>query len=151
MHQLQFEKAKYERAYLNQWTDSGVDALIMPVTPWVGYPPNTWVKSHQYVGYTSVWNFVNYAALTMPVTTVSREHDQIDESWRRHVPRNASDEFNHKQCKSWLLGDSRQFLMIHTDNLDSVEGLPVGVQVVGGKFGEEKCIAVAKVIESLLK
>lgn len=41
--------------------------------------------------------------------------------------------------------------MIHADNLDSVEGLPVGVQVVGGKFGEEKCIAVAKVIESLLK
>lgn len=96
--QLQFDKAKYERAYLKRWTDSGVDALIMPVTPWVGYPPWTWVKSHQYVGYTSVWNFVNYAALAMPITTVSPAQDQIDDDWRRHVPRNASDEFNHKQC-----------------------------------------------------
>lgn len=71
----------------------------MPVTPWVGYPPWTWIKSHQYVGYTSVWNFVNYAALTMPVTTVSRAHDRADEDWRRHVPRNPSDAFNHEQCK----------------------------------------------------
>ncbi|KAJ5086509.1 hypothetical protein NUU61_007816 [Penicillium alfredii] len=134
LHKLQFDKAMYEREYLQRWTDSGVDALIMPVTPWVGYPPWTWVKSHQYVGYTSVWNFVNYAALTMPITTVNQTEDQGDEAWRDHVPRNASDEFNHKQY-----------------NVDSVEGLPVGVQVVGGKYGEEKCIAVAKVIESLLK
>lgn len=37
------------------------------------------------------------------------------------------------------------------DDVEAVEGLPVGVQVVGGKFGEEKSIAVAKVIEALLK
>ncbi|KAJ5151618.1 hypothetical protein N7492_009913 [Penicillium capsulatum] len=134
LHQLQFEKAKYEREYLKQWTDSGVDALIMPVTPWVGYPPWTWVKSHQYVGYTSVWNFVNYAALTLPVTTVNRAQDQADDAWRNHVPRNPSDAFNHQQY-----------------DVEAVEGLPVGVQVVGGKFGEEKSIAVAKIIESLLK
>jgi amidase len=29
--------------------------------------------------------------------------------------------------------------------------MPVGVQVVGGRFGEEKCIAVAKVIREALK
>jgi Asp-tRNA(Asn)/Glu-tRNA(Gln) amidotransferase A subunit family amidase len=29
--------------------------------------------------------------------------------------------------------------------------MPVGLQVVGGKFGEEKCIAVAKVIEEALQ
>jgi Asp-tRNA(Asn)/Glu-tRNA(Gln) amidotransferase A subunit family amidase len=28
--------------------------------------------------------------------------------------------------------------------------MPVGVQVVGGKFGEENCVAVAKVIDELL-
>jgi Asp-tRNA(Asn)/Glu-tRNA(Gln) amidotransferase A subunit family amidase len=32
------------------------------------------------------------------------------------------------------------------DDIDLVEGMPVGIQVVGGRFGEEKCIAVAKAI-----
>lgn len=152
--QLQFDKAKYEREYLKQWTESGVDALIMPVTPWVGYPPWTWIKSQQYVGYTSVWNFVNYAALAMPVATVSAAQDQVDEEWRRHVPRNPSDEFNHQQCKSlmhWFAGPRGHILILSIDDVEAVEGLPVGVQVVGGKFGEEKSIAVAKIIESLLK
>ena len=38
-----------------------------------------------------------------------------------------------------------------TDNFDLVEGLPVGVQIMAGKYGDEKCIAVAKVIEELLQ
>lgn len=36
------------------------------------------------------------------------------------------------------------------DDINLVKGMPVGIQVVGGKFGEEKCIAVAKVIEEAL-
>jgi amidase len=74
----------------------------MPVTPWVGYKPWTWVKSHQYVGYTSIWNFVNYAALTIPVTTADVQKDQPDQEWLAHTPRNPSDEFNWKQCKFGL-------------------------------------------------
>jgi amidase len=37
------------------------------------------------------------------------------------------------------------------DDADLVEGLPVGVQVICGKYEDEKCIAVAKVIKSLLR
>jgi len=29
--------------------------------------------------------------------------------------------------------------------------MPVGVQVVGGRFGEERCVAVAKAIEQAMK
>jgi amidase len=32
-----------------------------------------------------------------------------------------------------------------------VKGLPVGVQIVGGRFGEEKAVAIAKVVEEVLK
>lgn len=99
LHQLNADKFAYEIAYLNRWTDSGIDAMIMPVAPWIGYPPWTWVKSHQYVGYSSIWNTLNYAALSIPVTTVDPVKDQPDADWTDHVPRNASDEFNHKQCK----------------------------------------------------
>lgn len=76
----------------------------MPVTPWVGYKPWTWVRSHQYVGYTSIWNLLDYASLAMPVTVVDADKDRVDtdvnvEYWRKHVPRNESDEFNYRQCE----------------------------------------------------
>lgn len=134
LHQLLFEKRNLETEYLKQWTDSGIDALIMPVTPWAGYLPKTWVSGPQYVGYTSIWNLLNYAALAVPATTVSVEEDRPDDDWLGHVPRNDLDEFNYRQY-----------------DVDLVKGLPVGIQVVGGRFGEEKCVAVGKVIDSLLK
>jgi len=119
---------------LKRWQDSGIDALIMPVLPWVSFPPKTWVKSKQWVGYTAHWNFVDYAALTIPATTADPALDQPDENWKSHVPRNESDDFNHKQY-----------------DIELVKGMPVGLQVVGGRFGEEKAVAVAKVIQEVMK
>ncbi|KAJ6114627.1 hypothetical protein N7486_000405 [Penicillium sp. IBT 16267x] len=133
-HQLNAAKYKYETSYLERWISSGIDALIMPNTPWVGYKPWTWVKSNNYVGYTSIWNLVGYAALTVPVTTVSRDKDMPSQDWLDHVPRNPGDKFNKEQY-----------------DLNLVDGMPVGVQVVGGRFGEEKCVAVAKAIEQAMR
>ncbi|KAJ5336547.1 uncharacterized protein N7506_004569 [Penicillium brevicompactum] len=134
MEQLNADKYRFESAYLDQWLSSGIDALIMPSTPWVGYKPWTWVKSSAYVGYTSIWNFLGYAALAMPITTVSRDKDVPDQEWLNHIPRNDGDRFNQQQY-----------------DIDLVEGMPVGIQVVGGRFGEEKCIAVAKAINQAIQ
>ncbi|CAI7577600.1 unnamed protein product [Penicillium glandicola] len=133
-HQLNADKYNFESAYLDKWISSDIDALIMPNTPWVGYKPWTWVKSSAYVGYTSIWNFLGYAALAVPVTTVSKTKDVPDEEWLAHVPRNDGDRFNKQQY-----------------DINLVEGMPVGIQVVGGRFGEEKCVAVAKVIEQAMQ
>jgi amidase len=97
--QLNADKYLYESNYLDRWTTSGIDALIMPTTPWVGYKPWTWVKSSAYVGYTSIWNLLGYAALSVPITNVSREQDVPDQEWLDHVPRNAGDKFNKEQCE----------------------------------------------------
>lgn len=97
--QLNAAKYKYETSYLERWISSGIDALIMPNTPWVGYKPWTWVKSNNYVGYTSIWNLVGYAALTVPVTAVSRDKDMPSQDWLDHVPRNPGDKFNKEQCE----------------------------------------------------
>ncbi|OQD76933.1 hypothetical protein PENDEC_c003G02780 [Penicillium decumbens] len=133
-HQLNADKYMYETEYLDRWVSSGIDTLIMPNNPWVGYKPWTWVKSNAYVGYTSIWNLLGYAALTVPVTSVSREKDIPDKEWLDYVPRNASDKFNKEQY-----------------DVELVNGMPVGVQVVGGRFGEERCVAVAKAIEQAMK
>ncbi|KAH6892421.1 acetamidase [Thelonectria olida] len=133
-HELCGEKYAFEAAYLQRWRAAKLDALIMPVTPWVGYKPWTWVKSHQYVGYTSIWNLLDWAALTLPVTKVSGEKDQVLQGdWLEHKARNPADKFNK-----------------HQYDFDLVEGMPVGIQVVCGKYEDEKCIAVAKIIDSLM-
>lgn len=123
----------------------------MPNTPWVGYKPWTWVKSSAYVGYTSIWNLLGYAAMAVPVTTVSRERDVPDQAWWKHIPRNAGDKFNQEQCKLFPASLLQDGVDGFVDEIDLVDGMPVGVQVVGGRFGEEKCVAVAKAIEQAMR
>lgn len=93
------EKWLFQEHYLKQWKDSGIDALLMPVTPWVGYRPKTWVTSYQWLGYTALLNLLNYAAVTVPVAHADPALDQPDQEWLAYTPRNQSDEFNHGQCK----------------------------------------------------
>ncbi|KAJ5594150.1 Amidase [Penicillium hispanicum] len=151
-HQLNADKYLYETAYLDRWVSSGIDALIMPSTPWVGYKPWTWVKSSAYVGYTSIWNLLGYAALAVPAGTVSREKDVPSQEWLDHVPRNASDRFNKDQCEfRGVIFRFERGADLVADDIDLVDGMPVGVQVVGGRFGEEKCVAVAKAIEQAMR
>jgi amidase len=73
----------------------------MPVLPWVGYKPKTWVKSKQWLGYTAIWNLLDYAAVTVPVGRADRGIDSIDGSgeWKAHSIRNESDAFNYLQCE----------------------------------------------------
>lgn len=132
---------EFKRWYLAEWKESGIDALIMPVTPWVGMRPKQWVESQQYVGYTALWNLLDYSVLTMPVGSVDSIVDDPgrDEEWKeygREQTRGFSDEFNHALYKElWDKG--------------VVQGLPVNVQIVTGRFAEEKAICVGKVLDSL--
>jgi Asp-tRNA(Asn)/Glu-tRNA(Gln) amidotransferase A subunit family amidase len=45
-----------------------------------------------------------------------------------------------------LIGD-----LIAAEDIELVHGVPVGVQIVTPKWQEEKCIAVAKVVDEALK
>ncbi|KAF4213038.1 hypothetical protein CNMCM8980_000170 [Aspergillus fumigatiaffinis] len=131
--QLEEEKWLFQERYLKQWKDSGIDALLMPVTPWVGYRPKKWVTSYQWLGYTALLNLLNYAAVTVPVTSADPALDQPDQDWLAHTPRNQSDEFNHGQY-----------------DIDLVKNMPICIQIVGGRFGEEKAVAVAKLLDELI-
>jgi len=97
-HQLADVRIKDQKDYLRRWCDADVDALITPVQTFTGFRPRTWVRSKQWVGYTAVWNWLGYASLAMPVTTVTAENAAADEEWATHVPRNDSDQFNWENC-----------------------------------------------------
>ncbi|KAB2579761.1 putative amidase [Lasiodiplodia theobromae] len=130
--QLSAEKLKYEKAFLAQWNAEGIDAIVLPVLPWVNYRPKTWVKSNPWLGFTALWNLLNYTALVIPGSRADAALDQPGDEWKNHVPRNESDKFNHEQY-----------------DIDLVNGMPVGLQLVTGRFGEERAVSIAKVIASL--
>jgi amidase len=106
----------------------------MPILPWAGLGPKTWVKSQQYCGYTALWNLFNYPVLAIPALNASEELDQPNEAWISHQGRSLLDQFNHDQY-----------------DIDLVGGMPVGLLIIAGRFGEEKTAEVAKIIESLPK
>ena len=78
-----------------------------------------------------MWNFLDYSALALPVTSVSQNTDRIDQSYQ---PRNSIDE-----CV-WGLYDPER-----------MHGHPIGLQIVGRRLEEEKVLAAASVIEGLLR
>lgn len=127
---------EFQREYMRLWHDAKIDALVMPVTQWVGLKPKMWVKADMYVGYTSIWNMMNWAALAVPAITVDRELDAVTEEWRGHQARSFSDAFNHDRYEE-LLGEGE------------LDGMPVGVQIVTGRLEEEKALGIAKMLAGL--
>lgn len=126
------EVFEYQAEYLARWEANDLDALIMPTTQWVGLRPRAWVQSDMYIGYSAIFNVLNWTALTIPTTVVSKDKDQPSQEWVNHKARSFSDSFNHEYY-----------------DVDLFDGMPVGVQIVTGRFGEEKAIGLAKVLRSL--
>ncbi|KAH8646583.1 acetamidase [Tricladium varicosporioides] len=131
--QLNKQKFAAQTAYLEKWNNikskSGkmVDILLMPVMPHVAVPHRT----TRWVGYTKVWNVLDYTAMSFPAGVVSSSKDPVEETYK---PRSDLDAFNTS-----LYDPS------------SMDGYSVGLQIVGRRFEEEKVLGAAKVIEGVLK
>ncbi|CAG7946002.1 unnamed protein product [Penicillium salamii] len=129
--QLNKRKIAAQKRYLDQWngvrskSGQAVDVLLSPTLPHTTVPH----RKMKWVGYTKIWNLLDYPAVTFPVDRV-RADDVLPE----YVPRNTLDEWN------WNLYDAKQ-----------VEGYPVNLQVIGKKLHEEKVLGAATVIENLWK
>lgn len=131
--QLNNRKVAASKAYLDKWATtrglSGrvVDILLTPVAPHAAVPHT----KTRWVGYTKVWNVLDYTALVFPATTVQKDIDIMSEDY---APRNNEDAWN------WGIYDK-----------DASDGMPVGLQIVGRRLEEEKVLGAAKVIDALLK
>jgi len=63
MWQIQAERTELCRAYLDRWNAcEGLDALLCPTTPYAAVKHDGFT----YVGYTGVFNILDYSALSFP-------------------------------------------------------------------------------------
>jgi amidase len=133
--QLNKRKIAAQNAYWDKWNNkkspiSGrtVDILLMPTMPHTAVPHRTC----RWVGYTKIWNFLDYTALSFPAGQVIKATDILPSE--HYSPRNEYDAWN------WKLYDP------HT-----MDGHPVGLQLIGRRFDEEKVLGIATVIEKLME
>ncbi|KAJ5166482.1 uncharacterized protein N7482_005263 [Penicillium canariense] len=130
--QLNRRKRAAQKKYLDKWnavrSPSGkpVDVLLSPAMPHTSIPH----RKFRWVGYTKIWNFLDYPALAFPVDQVRANLDKLPAE--PYVPRNPFDEWN------WNLYD-----------VDQVDGYPVNLQIIGKKLEEEKVLGAATTIEGI--
>jgi amidase len=134
--QLNRRKIAAQRAYNDMWNRSArstlsgrpVDVLLVPTMPHTAVPHRT----IGWVGYTKLFNFLDYTALSFPAGAVSKEVDGSLPAG--YEPRNPLDEWN------WGLYD-----------VEKMDGHTVGLQIVGRRLEEEKILGVAHQIQRLLQ
>jgi Asp-tRNA(Asn)/Glu-tRNA(Gln) amidotransferase A subunit family amidase len=135
---LNKKKLELQKRYLDLWNstrsaNSGkpIDILLTPVMPHSAVPH----RKCKWVGYTKVFNFVDYPAVVLPAGQVSKDLDgEAAKKMSEYEPRNVMDDWN------W-----------QTFDLDTMDGMPIGVQIVARRLQEEKALGAATVIDSILK
>ncbi|KAF9768712.1 hypothetical protein IL306_013942 [Fusarium sp. DS 682] len=151
--QLNRRKTAAQEAYNKKWnTTSGlhedgkdastVDVIISPVCPHTAVPH----RSHRWTGYAKIWNFLDYTAMSFPFAKFGNSSDPASSGIyvaateeERHsylhdyAPRNPIDE--------WIQG---------LYNPQAMQGLDIGVQIIGRRYEEEKVLGVAALLEKLI-
>jgi Asp-tRNA(Asn)/Glu-tRNA(Gln) amidotransferase A subunit family amidase len=115
---------------LQAWLDQKLDLLITVPNATPAVPHNGLAGSFASCGYTFLFNFVDYPAGIIPVTKVDAHLDALSADFkpRNHVERGAYANYD----------------------ADGMEGLPVGVQIIGRRLEEEWTLKAMELVEALL-
>ncbi|KAF2650078.1 amidase signature enzyme [Lophiostoma macrostomum CBS 122681] len=136
--QLNRQKTAAQKRFLDLWnatvlptTGKRIDVLLTPVMPHSAVPH----RKCRWVGYTKVFNFVDYPAVVVPAGRVEKRIDgEAVAEMGRYTPRNELDRW------TWELFD-----------LERMEGMPIGVQIVARRLEEEKVLGAAKMVHGILR
>ncbi|KAI5306008.1 hypothetical protein KEM56_002558 [Ascosphaera pollenicola] len=125
-----------QKDFLDKWmatkteTDGPIDGLIYPVNPYAA-PPLNWTRKREYLGYTTVYNVLDYSCCVFPVTTVDKAVDA-------------------KRGSDWTpISDYDKEIQDDYDP-EFYHGAPVSLQMVTRRFEEEKAIELVDVVSKLL-
>ena len=130
MNELISARETYRNRYAQAWNEREasfnctIDCLLTPVGPSAAPLHGT----AKWWGYTSVWNLLDYPAAVFPVTTVDLVKDQVEVDYK---PRNALDRENYNLYTS----------------AEVYANAPIGLQVVGRRFDDEKVMRCVELIE----
>ncbi|KAL4073524.1 amidase signature enzyme [Scleroderma citrinum] len=111
--------------------DNGIDFILTVPNPLPAVPHRGMRHGWKACNYTFLFNLLDYSAGVMPITRVTKDSDMLPSSFQ---PRNRIERNNYRMYDA-----------------SAMEGLPVGVQVVGKRLDEERVLEAMKLIQSLMK
>ncbi|KAI6045330.1 amidase signature enzyme [Pisolithus marmoratus] len=110
--------------------DTGVDFILTVPNALPAVPQGGMRHGWKACGYAVLFNLLDYSAGVMPITQVNKITDKLPPSFRA---RNAIERNNY-----------------HMYDAEAMDGLPVGVQVVGRRLDEERVLEGMKLIRGLM-
>ncbi|GAW04033.1 hypothetical protein LENED_005795 [Lentinula edodes] len=131
------KRDQFREAWHEQWAKEGLDFVITVPAPFPAVKHGEGLKaSLMTASYSFLFNLLDYAAGSLPVTKVDKNLDALPANFMSSPEYNAMNMI----CKtSYTVYDA-----------ESMHGLPVGVQIIGQRLEEEKVLEGMKVIQSVL-
>ncbi|KAI9138924.1 amidase signature domain-containing protein [Paraphysoderma sedebokerense] len=139
---------EYRKLFAQTWDQTAkgntrtMDAIICPVNSMPAPPHDSFRWLSACASYSLTYNILDYSCGVIPVTTVNPQVDSYQASSSNLTVPGTNHELEatiiHKR-------------MVAHYNADGMKGLPIGVQIVGRRFEEEKVLKIMKVVESCLK
>ncbi|KAF8887396.1 amidase signature domain-containing protein [Infundibulicybe gibba] len=138
--QVIVQRNEYTKKFHQEvWLKHGFDAVLAPVQALPQLPHGGCDKLSMMAVATILYNVVDLPVGCMPVIHVDPAKDQISKEWIEgpgHGSRLLENRIYHGKNAPY---DPKK-----------MQGMPVGIQVVGQKWGEEKILAMMKVIDDAL-
>ncbi|KAI4747076.1 acetamidase [Aureobasidium sp. EXF-12298] len=123
MWQLQAQRTKLCKEYLDRWTQAGLDGILCPTTPFASVEHGKF----KHVGYTGVFNILDYSAVSFPCGIEADK--QLDKAESGTKPLSQVD----AQIQAEY-------------NAEAVHGMPVSLQLVANRLEEEKVLAMTRLV-----
>ncbi|PGH19255.1 hypothetical protein AJ80_04120 [Polytolypa hystricis UAMH7299] len=132
---INIAKREYLKLYMDYWNDTAastgtgrpIDGVIAPVAPHAAVQP----MKYFYVGYSAFVNTLDYSSVTIPVTEADKAVDVVDGNY---TPINDTDRAVYESYDPEIY-----------------HGAPVGLQLMGRRFQEEKMLTLAGYIGDELR
>ncbi|KAG9001537.1 hypothetical protein FRB94_004688 [Tulasnella sp. JGI-2019a] len=128
-----------QRFVTEVWDAHGFDGIICPVQAMPAVPHGAATDAGVLPGTTSLYNVVDHPVGIVPVTRVDKTKDQLDKAWE------ASGDKGSPLVYSKLYEGKKPFY-----DAVAMHGLPVGVQIIGRHWEDEKVIKMMRVVDDAL-
>ncbi|KAF8062345.1 amidase signature domain-containing protein [Lyophyllum atratum] len=125
------QREDYRRRWFEMWQKDELDFVLTVPNSLPAVPHNGMKHGFKALGYTLLFNLLDYTAGVLPITHVDVIQDKLPTTF---TARNSIEKAVYKMYDS-----------------GAMHGLPVGVQVVGRRLEEEKVLHGMKTIEHLLR
>ncbi|KAI2638405.1 amidase [Xylaria nigripes] len=126
------QREAYRAKWFEWWNKVDIDVILAPTNATPAVPHDGMKDAVSSCGYTFLFNLLDYTAGCIPITYVDKDVDGLPS------------DFNIRKLNGVAQGAYKLY------DARAMDGLPVGIQIVGRRLEEEKVLAIMKRVEDAL-